>query len=631
MTATTPREPFGVRLSRMAATVRHDAVLIALDLALITAAYAVVLMVRFEGAVPPAWLENFATFLPAALAVHVVGLAACGAYGAVWAHAGIVEARRVLLAGAGATVTMTALAWTQVLPLPRSVALVGGAVATGLMAVQRFHSRLFAFHRGRGRSTTGVVVIGAGEAGAHVVRELARADGDLRPVAVLDDDPTTHGRRLSGVPVCGSIDALGEVASRRSAGQALLAMPSADRSLVRRVVNLADDAGLTLKTLPRVDDLVQGAPSVQDVRDIAIEDLLGREPVATEPATVREAITGACVVILGAGGSIGSEIARQVAKLEPAQLVLVDNDETHLFEVAVTVGDDAVQCLADVRDADAMRQLFAAWRPEVVFHAAAHKHVPLLEAHPCEAVRTNVLGTANVVAAAEHTGVARLVFISTDKAVHPSSVMGASKRIGEQLVLARAPRHNAWSVVRFGNVLGSRGSVVPTFVRQIRDGGPVTVTDARMTRYFMSIPEAVELVLQAGAMADGGEVFMLDMGEPVRIVDLAERMIRLSGQRPGHDIEIRMTGPRPGEKLVEELAEPDTAPTPTRHSAITALHPPLLSAARLNHGLQRLRELARDRSDDAAATALLQLAHASEFDVDLEIRLPDTDHSSTVR
>ncbi|MCY7288573.1 MAG: polysaccharide biosynthesis protein, partial [Cryobacterium sp.] len=307
---------------------------------------------------------------------------------------------------------------------------------------------------------------------------------------------------------------------------------------------------------------------------LRIEDLLGRAQVETDLVAVRHLLEGRRVLVTGAGGSIGAEIARQVAACSPAHLVLLDHDETHLHDVATTMSFPVVLDLADIRDADRLSRALVGHRPDIVFHAAAHKHVPILEDYPDEAVRTNILGTDNLLDAAQRAGVSRFVLISTDKAVQPSSVMGASKRMAEFLTV-RAARETGlpYCAVRFGNVLGSRGSVVPTFMRQIEAGGPVTITDARMTRYFMSIPEAVQLVLQAAALSSGGEVFMLDMGEPMRIIDLAKRMIRLSGRRVGTDIEIRVTGTRPGEKLEERLRCDDELPESTAHPSVIRLNP----------------------------------------------------------
>jgi O-antigen biosynthesis protein WbqV len=328
--------------------------------------------------------------------------------------------------------------------------------------------------------------------------------------------------------------------------------------------------------------------------------------------------------VTGGGGSIGSELARQVAAFEPASLTLVDHDETHLFDAVAGVSGPVRQRLADIRDVDALAKVFDAEQPEVVFHAAALKHVPILEEHPVQAVHTNVLGTRNVVECAERVGVERFVFISTDKAVRPSSVMGTTKLAGEHLVLGRSSAMTACAV-RFGNVLGSRGSVVPTFVRQIREGGPVTVTDARMTRYFMSIPEAVRLVLHAAALSRGREIFMLDMGEPVRIIDLARRMIQLSGQRPGTDVEIRVTAIRPGEKLAEELHAPDEVQHPTGHPSIVRLDPVRVAAPLLQSVVSRAEHAAATQDGHAAREALQLVLGARH-----QVAVPETPDVATV-
>ena len=331
-----------------------------------------------------------------------------------------------------------------------------------------------------------------------------------------------------------------------------------------------------MKILPGVQDMINEPAhlaALRQAREPRIEDLLGRTPVPTDLESVRRSLEGRRVLVTGAGGSIGSEICRQVAGLHPAQLVLLDHDETHLHDTAATISGSCEQVLVDIADRAAVLEVFDRVRPEVVFHAAAHKHVPVLEQYPIEAARTNVLGTLNVVDAAAVMGTSRFVQISTDKAVRPSSVMGASKRVAEQAVLAHAPKGAAYSTVRFGNVLGSRGSVIPTFARQIAQGGPVTVTDPRMTRFFMSVEEAVQLVLQAAELSRGGEIFMLEMGVPVRILDLAERMIRLSGCQVGIDIPIEITGIRPGEKLAEVLSTPDEQVLATSHPYINRLLP----------------------------------------------------------
>jgi FlaA1/EpsC-like NDP-sugar epimerase len=593
------------RLARRSVRIRSDAVLGSLDAILVAIAYLAMLLTRYDTAVPAQAWDGFRWFLLLAVVTHLVTNAFSGLYGPVWKQASIREAQRLLVAGAAAGLVLVAALLITSRLVPISVAIIGSGLAMGLFGLLRFQSRLFAFHRGRQPAGANVLIVGAGESAASLLRELARGDtGELRPLALLDDDPRKFGRRLAGVPIVGNVDDLEEVGQELDIDVVLLAVPSADSTLVRRVADAASKIQASLKVLPGVSEFVNGHAGLRDVRDLSIGDLLGRQQVSTDLASVAALVLGRRVLVTGAGGSIGSEIARQVAAYEPSELLLLDHDETHLFEVASSLPPGCTQVLLDIRNRDRVQRLFTEAMPEVVFHAAAHKHVPLLETHPCEAIATNVLGTENVVRASRDAGVQHLVFISTDKAVNPSSVMGASKRLAEQLVLASAPPDACWSAVRFGNVLGSRGSVVPTFMRQIREGGPVTLTHPEMTRYFMSIPEAVQLVLQAAALSDDHEVFMLEMGDPVRIIDLANRMISLAGYRPGVDVKVEVTGLRPGEKLHEELCTPEEDVRFTTHPKILQLHPPLVPVDRVS---VTVRELARcvTRGDERTARALL--------------------------
>ena len=589
---------------------RSDVVLVLLDAVLVSTAYLVMLIARYDAAIPDGAWEGLRSFLLLAVIVHLSANWLAGLYGPVWQQASIHEAQRLLLAGAGATVTLT----TALLVLPRyvplSVALIGGGIATGLFGILRFQSRLFAFRRGVGDGAARVLIVGAGNAAASLLRDLERnEDVAVQVVGLVDDDTSKHGRLLLGSTILGGIDELAVIGRRVELDLVILAIPSATSDLIRRVADACAELGVQLKVLPSVSQFMNGRPRLADVRDLSIDDLLGRQQIRTDLADVAAMVDGRRVMVTGAGGSIGSEIVRQLAAYHPDRLVLVDRDETNLFEAAGGIGGAGVEVLLDIRDRERVRQLLARERPDILFHAAANKHVPLLEAHACEAVATNVLGTHNVLDAALEHDVERVVFISTDKAVHPSSAMGASKRIGEQLVLTAAPQGAAWCAVRFGNVLGSRGSVVPTFVRQIREGGPVTLTHPDMTRFFMSIPEAVQLVLQAGALAHDREVFMLDMGEPVRIADLANRMISLAGYRAGVDIQIEVTGLRPGEKLTEQLSTAEEDPRMTSHPKIMQLRPPLLEAGVLQESVARLAQAVDGRDDAMARELLFEVAH----------------------
>jgi FlaA1/EpsC-like NDP-sugar epimerase len=582
-----------------------DLALVMLDLLLIATAYAVTLVARHDLAVPPGAWSAFLRFLPIAIVLHLLSNRVAGLYGPVWEEASILEAQRMLLAGVLTTLTLMAGVLVFAREFGVLTALSGGLLATGFMGVLRFQSRLFAFHRRQRRDAPRVLIVGAGESAGAILRELSRHDaGQFQPVGLLDDDPRKLGRWLGGVPIVGTTSEVVEAGRRLEVEQVLLAIPSANSELVREVADATAELEVPLKVLPSVSELLDGKPRLRDVRDLSIDDLLGRQQVATDLDSVRALLHGRRVLVTGGGGSIGSEIVRQVDAYDPAELLVLDRDETHLFDAMAGIGGRGKPILLDLRDRERLLRLFVDQRPEVVFHAAANKHVPLLETHPAEAVATNVLGTDNLVAAAQAASVERVVFISTDKAVNPSSVMGASKRLGEQLVLMGAPEGAAWCAVRFGNVLGSRGSVVPTFVRQIREGGPVTVTHPDMTRFFMSIPEAVQLVLQASAMAQDRGVFMLDMGQPVRILDLAARMIALAGYRVGTDIAIEVTGTRPGEKLAEELHTDHEHPVPTAHPKVVQLHPELLGQGRLTEALRRLAD-AVDARDDGVVRALL--------------------------
>jgi len=611
---------FWMRSASRTVQMRSDVAIAGLDIVLTALAYLSMLVLRFDGSVPDRYWSDFERFLPIAIAISLLCNWAFGLYGQLWRHASIFEARRLVFAG---SVTAALLLCLQLIrrDIPISATVSGAVLASFLMAMLRFQSRLFSFRRRGDQPGLRVVVIGAGDAGASLVADMVRSPrAGFMPVAVLDEDVRRHGRSFMGIGVLGGIESLPEVVAKTGAHLAVFAMTNAPQETVRRAAAAAERADVAMKIVPGIGTAMRGGATLRDLRDLRIEDLLGREQVSTDLDAVKAMLIGRCVLITGAGGSIGSEIVRQVAACEPSRIVLVDHDETHLYDVASDLDGPIVQVLADIRNLRQMRAVFEAHRPTVVFHAAAHKHVPLLEAHPTEAIHTNVIGTSNIVECALDVGVQRLVLISTDKAVYPSSVMGASKRLCEQLLLSRAPSNAAFCAVRFGNVLGSRGSVVPTFMRQIEAGGPVTVTDRRMTRFFMSIREAVQLVLQAAALSDQsahGEVFMLDMGEPVVIHDLAERMIRLSGRKPGTDVEIRITGTRPGEKLSEELTALDELETPTMHPSIHRVTPIAIDPAVLESGLLQLRHLALELDDDAAGALLHRLATTAQPIVNL--------------
>jgi FlaA1/EpsC-like NDP-sugar epimerase len=609
--STRPRLP-----DRVVAHLRRDVPLAVLDLAAVFVAYLVPLVVRFGGAVPANYWDAFWVFGAAACLLHLLSNYLFGLYGQMWRFASVLEARRVILAGvvAGAVmITADLVPFGGLRPLPLSVVVLGATLSLVALGTIRFQARLFGFRRREAHSaTTRVLVVGAGEAGAMVLQDLLENPHlGLDPVGVVDDDRRKFGLTLRGVRVLGSRAAIPLLIDRLQVDQVLLAIPSATSEIVRDVSSLCEQGDVPLRVLPSRHEIVGGKVTARDIRDLRIEDVLGRQQVVTDLESVAAMLRGKTVLVTGAGGSIGSEIARQVSAFEPADLILLDHDETHLHDLLVDIDGVARPLLADIRDRERIVQAFRRIRPEVVFHAAAHKHVPILETHPDEAVFTNVLGTVNVADAAVAAGTQRFVLISTDKAIHPVSVMGASKRFAEQIVGALSGGPCVFAAVRFGNVLGSRGSVIPTFLRQISRGGPVTVTDPEMSRYFMSVEEAVQLVLHASAIAVGGETFTLDMGESVKIVDLARRLIRLSGRVPDRDVAIEIVGRRPGEKLTEELNGDGEEELPSVHPGIRVARPPRPSTARLRAGIGELERLALAGDPSELAERIKWLADPS--------------------
>ncbi len=462
-----------------------------------------------------------------------------------------------------------------------------------------------------------VLVVGAGNGGQLVASELRR-NPELRQVVIgfVDDDPRKQGMRVAGIKVLGRTDELAEVLDVSDPDEVIIAIPSAPGELRQRVVSACRERGIPVRTLPTVFEILRGGVNLmRQVREVRVEDVLGREPVRMEIDRLGRYLADETVLVTGAGGSIGAELCRQIARVGPRELILVDNSENSLFEIRRELADGrhfnrARAVLADCKDATRMRELFIELRPTVVFHAAAYKHVPLMEENPIEAVRNNAVATRLVAAAAGESGVARFVLVSTDKAVSPATVMGASKTLAEWAVEAAQHRFPAtrYTTVRFGNVLGSSGSVVPIFRRQIAEGGPVTVTDPAMTRYFMTIPEAVQLIIRSGDLGKGGEVYVLEMGEPVKIIELAENMIRLSGQEPGMDIAIEIVGRRPGEKLHEELFNADERPMPTPAEKIVAASRPPLEPDWVEEAFSRVEELVYHGKPDELAKTVASLA-----------------------
>jgi FlaA1/EpsC-like NDP-sugar epimerase len=553
--------------------------------------------------------------LPLRLGVYLL----FGLYRRLWRHASVAELERIIAAGAFASLLCIVLG-AFVLPatgmitgrVPFSVLFLDAYMSVAAIAGPRLFARVLGGQslKRRREDARRVLIAGAGNAGQLIVRELLNnPDLGLDPVGFVDDDGRKHYHRLNGLPVFGALSDLQHIAREHNVQTVIIAMPTASGRVVREVVRLSSETGIETRIVPGLSEIISGRVGVTSLREVRIEDLLRREPIATNLEAVGALATGRGVLVTGAGGSIGSELCRQLATVQPSSLILVGHGENSIFDIQHELQEkypslNVVPIIADIRDRARMLHIFQAHRPHAVFHAAAHKHVPLMEENLVEAITNNVAGTLNVVDAAIAAGSPHFVLISTDKAVRPTSVMGATKRVAEQIVQCAALAHDRkFAAVRFGNVLGSRGSVVPTFLRQIRAGGPITITHPEMRRYFMTIPEAVQLVLQAGALGQGSEVFVLDMGEPVLIMDLAADLIRLSGLHVGTDVEIRVVGSRPGEKLYEEMFFGGENVVPTGHpkvlrarstslpNAITAQITNLISAAHEGKPDDELRRL----------------------------------------
>jgi len=563
-----------------------------IDISVLIVALFLATLVRFDWDVPRATLVQLIIVLPYLVGLQYAFLFGFGITRFSWRYISLRDAVRIFVAIASATAVLVALRFlspqlVDAFPVARYGivplgVLLGDFVLsfvglTGVRALRRILGERVESkrHRREEKPPAPTLLVGAGQGGVLIAQEITRRpDLGILPVAFVDDDPVKQGAVIHGIKVKGTTKDLLHLAQRYGAKQALITISNAPGSAIRRVTERCNEAGLAVKIVPGAYEIVGGRVNLSRIRDVAIEDLLRREQVKLDTESVAGVVRGQPVMVTGAGGSIGSELCRQVSAYRPSRLILVERAENGLFEIHSELRRrfsdlEVVPCVADVTDVPRITAVFREHRPMVVFHAAAHKHVPMMEWNPAEAVKNNILGTQVVADLADSLAVDRFVMISTDKAVNPTSVMGATKRVAELYVQALSLQSAThFATVRFGNVLGSAGSVIPIFRRQIRDGGPITVTHPDMTRYFMTIPEAVHLVIQAGALSRGGETFILDMGQPVRIIDLAHDLIRLSGLEPDKDIEIRFTGVRPGEKLFEELSTTSEGIERTTHPKI---------------------------------------------------------------
>jgi FlaA1/EpsC-like NDP-sugar epimerase len=552
-----------------------------------------------------------------ALAVQGLVLWWTGLYKGLWRFASLPDLWNILRASVVGTVAIAValFLYNRLGTVPRAVLVMYPAALVVLLGTPRMAYRYWKDSRFDLTSRTPaqrVLVLGAGRAGETLVRELAR-ENRYRPVGLLDDNMGLRSAKVHGVPVLGTIERLPELAGEVAAEMLLIAMPSATNTQMQRVVELCEQTGVPFRTVPRLQDVVAGRMTFNELKEVAIEDLLGREAVQLDWTAIRTGLSGKRVFVTGGGGSIGSEVCRQVARLGVESLTILEASEFNLYRINQELRREFPELLinaliGDCTDSATTERAMALARPQVVFHAAAFKHVPLLQTQVREAFRNNVIGTQVVAQAADRHNVGVFVLISTDKAVNPTSVMGACKRVAEifcQNFSARSATR--FITVRFGNVLDSAGSVVPLFREQIRAGGPVTVTHPEITRYFMTIPEACQLILQAGVLGDGGEIFALDMGEPVKISYLAEQMVRLANKLPGRDINIVYTGLRPGEKLFEELFHAQESYQSTRHAKIFLAQPRSMSWELLNAQLRQAAQAVQDYDEDALRRCLTGL------------------------
>ncbi|MFD0680802.1 MULTISPECIES: polysaccharide biosynthesis protein [unclassified Paenibacillus] len=558
-------------------------------------------LLRFDGHIHPNYVNQILLYGIISTLTCMISMRFFKLYNRIWQYASIGEMvaifKAVTLGVVVAYITVYAVTFTRV---PIAVVLRNYETLLLCIAGSRFawrivRDRLFIT---KGKHQRKTLIYGAGDCGALIVKEmLNNQDAELRPVAFIDDDPSKHKQRIMNLPVIGSRSSIVEAVEKLEIEEIIITIPSLTRKEASEIIDVCKMTKAKLKMIPRINDLIDGKVTVNEIRDVDVEDLLGRDQVKLDLEGIATYVKNKTVLITGAGGSIGSELCRQIAPFHPKRLLLLGHGENSIYTIEMemrrTFPDLQLETIiADIQDTERINEVFSTYRPEVVFHAAAHKHVPLMERNPAEAVKNNVFGTKNVAEAADRFGSERFVLISSDKAVNPTSIMGTTKRIAEMLIqsLDKASR-TKFVAVRFGNVLGSRGSVIPRFKEQIVMGGPVTVTHPDMIRYFMTIPEAVQLVVQAGAYAEGGEIFILDMGAPVRILQLAEDLIRFSGFEPYEDIDIEFSGIRPGEKMFEELLTNEEGLSSTKHDRIFVGKPVTINRTELESEIKKLEKV----------------------------------------
>jgi len=595
-----------------------------IDALLVAVSYVTAYWLRFDGEIPPAEWANIEQTLPLIIPTKIACFLFFNLYRGMWRYTSLIDLINVFKACSlsSAIIVLIILYTSHIIGFPRSVFVIDwvltilliGGIRFGIrLALTNHISTLLSFRNIQSSSTAKkLLIIGAGDAGEKVIREIRdNPVVKIEPFGLLDDAREKQGQTIHGVRVLGFIEDIQNLPDEYD--EILIAIPSARGSEMRRIVDLCKQTGKHFRTLPSIGELIEGKVSVNAIRDVTLEDLIGREEVILDQAGISQFLSGKRILVTGAGGSIGSELVRQIGRFRPEAIGLLDFSEYNLYEIEMDCRRrrlHAAVCpyLADIRDREQMGRIFSLFKPHVVFHAAAYKHVPMQENHPQEAFRTNVLGTRNVVEAALESLVDRFVLVSTDKAVRPTNVMGATKRLAEMVTQSlNGSQRTRFVAVRFGNVIGSSGSVIPLFQKQLARGGPLTVTHPEVTRYFMSIPEAAQLILQAGTMGEGGEIFILDMGKPIKIVELARDLIRLHGLEPDRDIAIEFIGLRPGEELYEELITEGEGIVATAHKKIMVLRGTSVKWAALMQSIEQLSHVSRLNDSDAIRKKLCDI------------------------
>lgn len=591
--------------------------LVVMDVASVLAASFAALLIRFEFSfkeIDHIYIERYERIIIPVILMTLLFYYIWKLYKSVWRYASADELINIFFAVSCSTAAQFIYCYFTHNDMPRSFYAISWFLLIGMTCCIRFGYRILRVLQNKRRSITGrktsinVMVIGAGAAGNMILKEIEGSRYlNLNAKCVIDDHSGCHGKLLRGVPIVGGRDKILDAVQHYSIDEIIFAIPSASPQIKREILDICKESGCKLRSLPGMYQLVNGEVSVSKLKEVEVEDLLGREPIQINTEEVLGFLSGKVVLVTGGGGSIGSELCRQIASHNPGHLIIVDIYENNAYEIQQELlrkypNLNLTVLIASVRNTNRIDSIFRTYRPDIVYHAAAHKHVPLMEVSPNEAVKNNVMGTYKTAKAAIRYGTKKFVLISTDKAVNPTNVMGATKRICEMIVqMMNRKSDTDFVAVRFGNVLGSNGSVIPLFKKQIAEGGPVTVTHPDIIRYFMTIPEAVSLVLQAGAYAGGGEIFVLDMGEPVKIADLASNLIKLSGYKPGEDIEIKFTGLRPGEKMYEELLMDEEGLRKTDNSMIFIGKPIEFDEEIFEGQLERLISAAEDESADIRA------------------------------